>query len=149
MAGCMERMVGDYIRYIAKMEQSPAPAQDFIRLSAANLMADDCPALTLVAVDTEGKGIGFIVFNGSFWVENAAKAIFISAFSVDPRWRQKGVGQLLMDGVEIYARENGYDFINLTVHHVNDDAIRFYARRGAEVYEREMIMTWLVPARPA
>ncbi len=75
-----------------------------------------------------------------YWVENAAVATFISAFAVRSDCRKTGVGLGLLKYLEAYAQDNGYQYICLSVHTNNIDAIGFYERYGASFYLDESLM---------
>jgi ribosomal protein S18 acetylase RimI-like enzyme len=49
---------------------------------------------------------------------------------VAPEARRSGVGAALLDAVEAWARDAGYESIGLGVNTVNEPAIRLYAARG-------------------
>lgn len=52
---------------------------------------------------------------------------------VSPESRRQGIGTLLIDRVEAYAREKGYSSVSLDVTDKNQPAIRLYAGMGYEV----------------
>ncbi len=54
----------------------------------------------------------------------------ILSIAIDPVAQGKGVGQLLMQYSEIYARQNGFTSMGLTVAVDNIQAIRFYEKSG-------------------
>lgn len=54
----------------------------------------------------------------------------MTAMWVDPRFRRRGVGDLLVKTLVEWAREKGYDQLFLWVTDGNDSAERLYARNG-------------------
>jgi ribosomal protein S18 acetylase RimI-like enzyme len=58
---------------------------------------------------------------------------YLQTIAVDPAFRGKGVGTLLLDGVEVTARENGAQRLSLDVFIGNGSARRLYERRGMRV----------------
>lgn len=55
---------------------------------------------------------------------------------VRPQWRRQGVAELLLMGMEAYAREIGYRALFLDTKDDLTAAIRFYRRHGYEACER-------------
>jgi ribosomal protein S18 acetylase RimI-like enzyme len=54
----------------------------------------------------------------------------ILSIAVDPGWRGRGIGALLLARAEAEARQRGFERMNLTVHADNIAAIRLYERCG-------------------
>ena len=54
----------------------------------------------------------------------------ITAMWVDPRFRRRGIGDLLIKHVLEWARNQGYTEVVLWVAEQNDDAERLYERNG-------------------
>lgn len=50
--------------------------------------------------------------------------------AVEPSWQQKGIGKMLVEAAEDYARESGYDIIFC---HARETAVPFYLKRGYEI----------------
>jgi ribosomal protein S18 acetylase RimI-like enzyme len=83
------------------------------------------PDLFLVAED-EGKMVGTVI--GGF----DGRRGLIYHLAVDEAYRQKGLGSLLMDEVERRLKAKGCIKCYLMVTGDNDNAMRFYERRGWE-----------------
>src|SRR5690554_4174431 len=66
--------------------------------------------------------------NFSTW--KARPLINIHDFIVSSSYRGKGVGLFLLQGIESFAKENGYCRINLEVRHDNHKAQNLYRRAG-------------------
>lgn len=58
------------------------------------------------------------------------KALLVRSLAVPPRSRGKGTGELLLDHLERYARENGYTRLILSTTPFLTPAIRLYERFG-------------------
>jgi GNAT superfamily N-acetyltransferase len=54
----------------------------------------------------------------------------MTAMWVDPRFRRRGVGDLLVKHLLEWARTEGYEYMILWVTDVNDSARRLYQRNG-------------------
>lgn len=65
----------------------------------------------------------------------------VDEFGVDAAHQRKGVGRFLMDGVRDFARERGYDRIELNMWEFNANALRFYEVIGFRTYRRYMEYT--------
>jgi GNAT superfamily N-acetyltransferase len=71
---------------------------------------------------------------------------------VDPAWRGTGVGSLLFERVESWARQRGCNLLKIETQNNNVLACRFYARMGCELgaivryaykeYPREVQLLW-------
>jgi GNAT superfamily N-acetyltransferase len=57
-------------------------------------------------------------------------------FAVDPVLRRSGIGSLLLQRVEDYARSTGFDHMALDTAEPATDLIQYYAKRGYEIVER-------------
>jgi ribosomal protein S18 acetylase RimI-like enzyme len=101
--------------------------RDAIRESLARYAADD--GLT-VARDGDAL-VGFVRFD----VERGPLAQdrvrgVVRDLYVTPDWRDEGVGTRLLDAAEAALRDRGVDVVTVEALARNDDAIRFYERRG-------------------
>jgi ribosomal protein S18 acetylase RimI-like enzyme len=65
-----------------------------------------------------------------FIKETAKDEYFISNFVTKAKMRSKGVGNLMLSGVEQWAKESGYRKVSLMVHIENRAARRFYQAHG-------------------
>jgi len=64
-------------------------------------------------------------------VQNLGKGNFgILSIAVHPECQGLGIGQLIIQNVEIVARQKGFDSMRLTVHPDNRQAIIFYEKQG-------------------
>lgn len=59
--------------------------------------------------------------------------IVIDNLVVTARRRSRGIGRALLDAAMAWARTRGATHVELGVHDVNRDALRFYRRHGFEV----------------
>ena len=56
------------------------------------------------------------------------KRIHIAEIAVAEEWRRQGVGRQLLEKVEAFAQENGYQAIDLLVTAGNASAVMFYEK---------------------
>jgi diamine N-acetyltransferase len=64
--------------------------------------------------------------------------LYINLLVVDPKWQAQGVGALLLEQVDAFARAHGLDTIELDVHEFNAAARRLYDRKGYQTVMRRM-----------
>ncbi len=67
------------------------------------------------------------------------KRIHIAEIAVADKWHRQGVGSRLLDKVEQYAMENGYNEIDLLVTASNQSAFKFYQKANYQP-ERYLMM---------
>ena len=83
------------------------------------------PAGQIVACDFSGKVIGYLA--GARLGPGRAS---ISLFCVDPAYRSKGIGSMMLARFRQSAMMEGAGTVQLEVKEYNDAAIRFYTRNG-------------------
>lgn len=82
-----------------------------------------------VAVEkTSGQIVGFVSVHT--WGEGRGQRAEVIEIAVDPDWQRHGLGRLLLDHAENYAKERGCAKIRLWVGSENERAIRIYHKRG-------------------
>lgn len=64
--------------------------------------------------------------------------IHIAEIAVDENWHRRGIGSRLLEKVEQYAAENGYQAIDLLVTASNMSAVKFYENASFEI-ERSLM----------
>lgn len=67
---------------------------------------------------------------GSVLLEKKKDSLYLGMLSVDPQLQTSGIGKLLMHHAEIFARENQYNTITITVIDIRHELIDWYKRRG-------------------
>jgi len=73
----------------------------------------------------------------------------IQSTAVDPRFQGTGIGGMLLDTCEEYARQRGFDEIILSVHRTNHRAIEFYECMGWEKVIKDGAWTQVMVKRLA
>jgi GrpB-like predicted nucleotidyltransferase (UPF0157 family)/GNAT superfamily N-acetyltransferase len=61
---------------------------------------------------------------------------YFGHFTVDPSLRRSGVGSLMVEHAERYARSIGFDYMALDTAEPATDLLAYYAKRGYEIVER-------------
>ena len=64
------------------------------------------------------------------WNIMAKRVLVIHRLAVHPNKQGQGIGQLLMDFAEAYAKEHRYEAIRLEAYSGNPSALRFYENRS-------------------
>jgi ribosomal protein S18 acetylase RimI-like enzyme len=106
----------------------------------------------LVVSDRDGEAVGyaFVLLNpapdDTFSLSGAGLAEVYS-LSVLPGQRGGGIGGALMDAVEAELEVRGIRDVSLAVMAENDDALRFYARRGYRSVETVLYRFGREPGR--
>lgn len=95
-------------------------------------------SITLV-VEENGIFRGYISFSCLYKVVNS---LWINQLYVEEKSRKKGYGKALINEVELYARENNFERIELNCWSFNENAIDFYNRLNFKsqriVYEKDV-----------
>ena len=105
----------------------------------AELVADP-DALVLVAVTDEeivGHLIGTFAEPSAMWV--APHAELVSMFMMS-QWRDQGGGGRLVEGFQAWAQRRGATRFHVTAYVANEDALRFYRRKGFVALSTELVL---------
>ena len=71
----------------------------------------------------------------------ARRFLEVDELGVDEACRHQGVGRAFFEGIKSFARERGYDRIELNMWEFNEDALKFYEAVGFSTYRRYMEFT--------
>jgi GNAT superfamily N-acetyltransferase len=86
-------------------------------------------AAVLVAEDDDGTPLGFVHLHPVHDFSGGERA-HVSDVAVAEHAQGRGVGRLLVEAAEAWAREHGYGLIGLTAMATNASALAFYDRLG-------------------
>ena len=105
---------------------------DDFNQAAMEKAMDDMPddAALLIAEDETQAPAGFIYLTTEADYFTGEKLGYISDLAVAPQAEGQGVGRLLMDAAEDWAREKGYQRLTLDVFAGNERARRVYEKNG-------------------
>jgi len=70
-----------------------------------------------------------IEYNDIKWLTKDDKSLYVHRLAVDPKFQKKGIGRLLMDFAEDYARDKKLKSVRLDTFSKNDRNNRFYKSR--------------------
>ena len=70
-----------------------------------------------------------IEYNDVKWLTKDDKNLYVHRLAVDPKFQKKGIGKLLMDFAEDYARDNKFKSVRLDTFSKNERNNRFYKSR--------------------
>ncbi|HUJ82308.1 MAG TPA: GNAT family N-acetyltransferase [Candidatus Acidoferrales bacterium] len=110
-------------------------SEDEIRVRLAGIEAAPEHAL-IVAESADGKLAGFLNVYVMRTIDSDARTE-IAALVVDDAHRSLGVGKVLIEQAEAWARENGCRAIGLRSNVIRERAHRFYERLGYEHYKTQ------------
>ena len=70
-----------------------------------------------------------IEYNDIKWITKDDKNLYVHRLAVDPKFQKQGIGRLLMDFAEDYARDNKLKSVRLDTFSKNERNNRFYKSR--------------------
>lgn len=118
------------IRELAEYEREPDAVEADEALLAANLFGPH-PGAEVVMADVDGEPAGFALFFHNFSTWLGRRGLYLEDLFVRPRFRGRGVGQVLMAYLAKVAIERGCGRFEWSVLDWNTPAIEFYRRLGA------------------
>lgn len=102
------------------------------------------PEQEIVVADKDGELCGFAILHHIYKPENpfmyVRDFLDIDEFCVDEHHRREGIAMALVDFIKKYAKEKGFNRIELNMWEFNRDALAFYEAAGFETYRRYMEM---------
>ncbi|MBU1046857.1 GNAT family N-acetyltransferase [Patescibacteria group bacterium] len=117
------------------------PESEFFTKNDFEKMIKDQNCNFLIAKEDE-KVLGYIIAYKKEISETSIlkprKYIFINDLAVKDNYKRQGVGSLLMEKIEEWAREIKINEIELNVWFFNKEAFSFYEERGYKVFTQEM-----------
>ncbi len=100
------------------------------------------PGAFVMLAERDGRLIGYALVHlgaGPSSYEGSPLVGDVESLSVLPEARGEGVGGALMDAVERELADQGIPQVRLSVLAGNEDAMRFYRRRGMETFSHLLI----------
>ncbi|HJR53756.1 MAG TPA: GNAT family N-acetyltransferase [Gemmatimonadota bacterium] len=91
----------------------------------------------------DGEPVGYGILCCGFSLEYGGRDAFIDELYVRPGWRDRGIGNRLLDAMEARCRAAGIVALHLEVDHDNPDGLRLYTRRGFVDHRRHLMTKWL------
>ena len=113
------------VRLTADLGYDVAPADAAARLSRMLTRADQ----EFLVAEIEGRPVGWIHLGVVEYIETGAFAV-INGLVVDSRDRGQGIGRLLLERAEDWAKERGVSIVRLWSTTSRERAHRFYERLG-------------------
>ena len=102
------------------------------------------PEQEIVVAELNGTICGFAVLHHICRPDNPymyeRNYLDIDEFCVDDKWRRKGIATALISFIRDYAREKGFNHLELNMWEFNHDALAFYEAAGFVTYRRYMKM---------
>ena len=103
----------------------------------------DKPYAEVILSEHEGKVMGMALFFHNYSTFIAKPGIYLEDLCVLEEYRGQGVGEALLKELARIAIERGCGFMEWAVLDWNEDAIRFYEAKGAEL-KKDWVPTRLV-----
>lgn len=99
-------------------------------------MQADAALIKALIIEDDGQAVGFATyyFGYSSW---SGKNLFLDDIYLEKPYRRKGIGDLVMDNLEVIAKAEQCRSMRWLVSKWNESAIEFYKRRGASIDGRE------------
>ncbi|MBI5449247.1 GNAT family N-acetyltransferase [Candidatus Gottesmanbacteria bacterium] len=85
--------------------------------------------LVLIA-ELKGVPVGFLVLSPKHYSYRTVRMIELNILAVLPAYRSKGIGTVLTDYAKQWAKDEGYETMDVSVYTKNQRAIHFYERQG-------------------
>ncbi|MBR3076628.1 MAG: GNAT family N-acetyltransferase [Oscillospiraceae bacterium] len=98
------------------------------------------PDQKILVAEEDGQLCGFAVLHQirrpetPFMYER--RFLDVDEFGVAPAFRRRGVGRALIDRAKAWAKEQGFDRLELNMWEFNRDALAFYEAVGFQTYRR-------------
>jgi len=82
------------------------------------------PSITMLKCIDEQTIVGCVL------LEKKENTLYLGMLSVDPQLQASGIGKLLLQHGELFAREHNYDTVTITVIDIRHELIDWYKRKG-------------------
>lgn len=100
------------------------------------LEVPELESVLLLAEDEAGQPAGFVYLHSQTDFFNGQKVGYLSDLAVDKAFEGQGVGRLLMEAAEAWARKQGYPHLALNVFATNTRARQMYEKFG---FQQEVV----------
>lgn len=90
------------------------------------------PAAEVLIGEVEGRPVGFALFFSSYSTFLAKPGLYLEDLYVQPAWRSRGLGRLLLGHMARIAIQRDYGRMEWSVLDWNEKAIRLYRSLGAD-----------------
>jgi GNAT superfamily N-acetyltransferase len=133
------RLLGEFVDYLNAIEASGEPV-DLDALMELGFGPD--PVCRILIAEQDGRPVGYVAFHPGIW--EIYRAVYVISLFVHREARGTGAGRALMEAVKSVARDQNARRIVWEVWRKNPLAIEFYRGIGAEVFDDNFRMSWVV-----
>lgn len=103
---------------------------------------------TFVLVDEDGSLLATVNVRAEDWKNGPRRTAYVGQFAVTPRLKRQGWGRRIMDFVEDWAREQGFDQVQLDTAQPALHLVDWYRRLGYRIidetrFEGKTYASWI------
>ena len=119
--------------------------RDILTISETSLRERRMDDEAYIASDSDGERVGMVWIGASRDEFTCDTTGYLLGIFVEPEYRRKGIGSILLSFAEDVCKRNGYLHMSLNVGYANGSARGFYDSRGyvvrSEVRRKELYRT--------
>lgn len=109
------------------LEEEILPYESFSKIFSQNISH---PANRYLIAESDNEPLGFISFHTQNLLHHCGLVGEIQEFYIQPEYRNKGIGKLLIEKIMHYARENKLQGIDVTTNKKRTENVRIYEKLG-------------------
>lgn len=133
------RMLGEFVDYLNAIEAS----EEDVDLGALIEQGfGPTRVCEILIAERDGVAVGYVSYHPGIW--EIYRAVYVVSLFVRPQARGHGSGRALMEAIKSIAREQQAKRVVWEVWRKNPLAIDFYKSIGAEVFDDNLRMSWVV-----
>lgn len=90
-------------------------------------------------ITQSGKTIGYVILTFGYSFEYGGRDAFVDELYLKKDYRNRGIGTLIFESIEFYARKHDVKTIHLEVEQGNEAANRLYIKSGFKSNDRTLL----------
>lgn len=112
------------------------------RLSAIRPLLSSSAKGTVWLIRLKDKEIGYIAVCNCYSIEFRGIEVWIDEFFIDEQYRGRGYGNVVLDEVKNYLKNQGVAIVHLEVDESNEKAAALYKKSGFQFREKFVMMSY-------
>lgn len=136
----IEQMAGEFIDYLNAIEPSGLDPAAIDRIRSLAFGPD--PVCGIELAEADGVTVGYMIHFFGVDTETFTPALHIADLFVREDWRGTGAGRILMERAASILHARGGTVLCWTVWNLNQAALDFYRRIGADSWDDAIPMRW-------